>query len=48
MRARWRHCLMLALLCSGVAYLLYYRLIRDIGPTRAMMVTFLMPPFGMV
>jgi drug/metabolite transporter (DMT)-like permease len=38
----------LALLCSAVAYLLYYRLIADIGPTRAMSVTFLMPLFGMV
>ena len=38
----------LALLCSAVAYLLYYRLIEDVGPTRAMSVTFLMPLFGMV
>ena len=40
--------LALALLCSGVAYLLYYRLIRDVGPTRAMTVTFLMPALGML
>lgn len=38
----------LALVCSAVAFLLYYRLIRDIGPTRAMTVTFLMPAFGML
>ena len=38
--------LALALVCSGVAYLLYYRLIADVGPTRAMTVTFLMPAFG--
>jgi drug/metabolite transporter (DMT)-like permease len=37
----------LALLCSAVAYLLYYRLIADVGPTRALTVTFLMPAFGM-
>jgi len=37
----------LALLCSAVAYLLYFRLIRDLGPTRALTVTFLMPAFGM-
>ena len=37
----------LALLCSAVAYLLYYRLIADIGPTRALTVAFLMPLFGM-
>ena len=40
--------LALALLCSAIAYLLYYRLIVDIGPTRAMTVTFLMPLFGML
>jgi drug/metabolite transporter (DMT)-like permease len=40
--------LVLALVCSGIAYLLYYRLIRDIGPTRALTVTFLMPAFGML
>jgi drug/metabolite transporter (DMT)-like permease len=39
--------LALALVCSGLAYLLYYRLIRDVGPTRAMTVTFLMPPLGL-
>lgn len=38
----------LALLCSAVAYLLYYRLIRDIGPTRTMTVTFLIPAFGLL
>jgi drug/metabolite transporter (DMT)-like permease len=36
----------LALVCSGVAYVLYYRLLRDIGPTRTMTVTFLIPAFG--
>jgi drug/metabolite transporter (DMT)-like permease len=38
----------LALLCSAVAYLLYFRLIADIGPTRAMTVTYLLPLFAMV
>jgi len=36
----------LAIVCSGVAYLLYFRLIRDIGPTKAISVTFLIPVFG--
>lgn len=40
--------LALALVCSGLAYLLYYRLLRDVGPTRAFTVTFLMPLFGML
>jgi drug/metabolite transporter (DMT)-like permease len=38
----------LALICSMVAYLLYYQLIADIGPTKALTVTFLMPVFGMI
>jgi len=39
--------LALALVCSAIAYLLYYRLIADVGPTRAMTVTFLLPALGM-
>ncbi|MES2263400.1 MAG: DMT family transporter [Pseudomonadota bacterium] len=38
--------LALGVLCSGVAYLLYYRLIRDVGATSALTVTFLSPLFG--
>ena len=38
----------LGLLCSGVAYLLYYRLMQDIGPTRTATLTFLLPVFGIV
>ncbi|HME43337.1 MAG TPA: DMT family transporter [Syntrophorhabdales bacterium] len=38
----------LALLCSALAYTIYYRLIMNVGPTRALMVTYLMPAFGMV
>lgn len=38
----------LAVLCSAIAYLLYYRLIRDVGPTRAISVTFLVPVFGVI
>ncbi len=36
----------LAVLCSAIAYLLYYRLIRDIGPTRAISTTFMIPVFA--
>lgn len=36
----------LGLACSGLAYLLYYRLMSDVGPTRALTVTFLVPVFG--
>ena len=40
--------LALALVCSSIAYVLYYRLIADVGPTRALTVAFLMPAFGMI
>lgn len=40
--------LALSLVCSGVAYLLYFRLIANVGPTRAMTVTFLLPALGMM
>ncbi len=38
--------LMLGIVCSGVAYLLYFRLIDDLGATSALTVTFLIPVFG--
>jgi drug/metabolite transporter (DMT)-like permease len=38
----------LALLASGVAFLLYFRLIADIGMTRALTDTYLIPLFGVV
>ncbi|MBM4296666.1 MAG: DMT family transporter, partial [Deltaproteobacteria bacterium] len=37
-----------ALLCSGWAFLLYFRLITDVGATKALTVTFLMPAFTMI
>ena len=37
---------MLALLCTGVAYILYFRLIAHIGATSASAVTFLIPVFA--
>ncbi len=36
----------LGILCSGVAYMLYFRLIADIGAASALTVTFLIPVFG--
>ncbi len=35
-----------AILCSALAYLIYYRLMAKVGPTKALTVTFLMPVFG--
>jgi drug/metabolite transporter (DMT)-like permease len=40
--------LALALLASGVAFVLYFRLIVDVGATRALTVTYLIPLFGVL
>ena len=45
---QWLAVLALALLCTGVAYLLYFRLIANVGPARAISVTFLIPAFAML
>lgn len=37
-----------AIFCSGIAYILYYKLVADVGPTRALTVTFITPVFAMV
>ena len=38
----------LALASTAVAYLIYFKLIADIGPSRALTVTFLIPLFGVL
>lgn len=40
--------LALGVVCSGMAYLLYFRLIKDVGATSALTVTFLIPVFGVL
>jgi drug/metabolite transporter (DMT)-like permease len=40
--------LALGIMCTGVAYLLYFGLIRDVGMTSALTVTFLNPLFGIL
>jgi drug/metabolite transporter (DMT)-like permease len=44
----WSALAALALLCTGVAYLLYFRLIARLGASRAISVTFLIPVFGLL
>ena len=39
---------MLGVVCSGLAYILYYKLIEESGATSALSVTFLIPLFGVV
>lgn len=38
----------LALVCSAAAFVIYYRLLANVGPTRALTVTFLIPVFGVL
>jgi hypothetical protein len=38
----------LGLVCGAIAYLLYFRLVADIGATRALTVTYLIPVFGVL
>jgi drug/metabolite transporter (DMT)-like permease len=40
--------LALGLICGAIAYLLYFRLIADIGATGALTVTYLIPVFGVL
>lgn len=44
----WASLAALAVLCTGVAYVLYFRLIARLGPARAITVTFLIPLFGVL
>ena len=44
----WLSLLVLGVLCSGVAYILYFRLIAELGPARAITVTFLVPVFAVL
>lgn len=38
----------LGVICTGVAYLLYFRLVQDLGATPTLTVTFLIPVFGVL
>jgi drug/metabolite transporter (DMT)-like permease len=44
----WASAVALGVLCSGIAYILYFRLIRNVGAIGAIAVTFLSPAFGML
>jgi drug/metabolite transporter (DMT)-like permease len=39
----WIAAALLAVACTGIAYVLYFRLIAHVGPTNAITVTFLIP-----
>ncbi|WP_276307698.1 DMT family transporter [Alteromonas facilis] len=44
----WWQAIALALLCTGVAYILYFDLIASIGPAKAITVAYLVPLFGVI
>lgn len=44
----WLSAIALALLCSGLAYILYFRLMKRAGPSYALSVTFLIPVFAVL
>ncbi len=46
--AAWAAMAMLAFACTGIAYLMYFRLIAHIGPANAIAVTYLVPLFAML
>src|SRR5690606_17081570 len=44
----WMATIALALACTGAAYIVFFRLIANVGPTAAVSVTFLVPVFGVL
>ena len=42
----WLALLVVGVLCTGIAYILYFRLIASAGPARALAVTFVVPVFA--
>jgi drug/metabolite transporter (DMT)-like permease len=46
--ASWVSAILLGTLCTGTAFVLYYRLIARVGAARASTVTYLIPLFGVI
>lgn len=44
----WAAIAAIAVLCTGIAYILYFRLIQHAGPSRALAVTFITPVFAVL
>jgi drug/metabolite transporter (DMT)-like permease len=44
----WLCAVLLGIVCTGIAFALYYRLIRRVGAPRAATVTYLVPLFGVL
>lgn len=46
--ASWASAIALGIVCTGLAFLVFYRLIGRVGPSRAATVTYLIPLFGVL
>jgi drug/metabolite transporter (DMT)-like permease len=44
----WMAVVVLGVMCTGIAYILYFRLIEQAGPSRALAVTFAIPVFAIL
>ncbi|BDY05326.1 DMT family transporter [Ferrimonas sp. YFM] len=44
----WGAAITLGVLCTGIAYLMYFRLVKEVGAAPALTVTFLVPVFGVL
>lgn len=44
----WTSAFLIAILCTGIAYIIFYKLIENVGPSKTITVTFLVPPFGVL
>ena len=44
----WIAVIIMGIASTGIAYILYFRLIRNVGPTKAITVTYLIPAFAML
>ena len=44
----WISAVLLAVICTGVAYILYFRLLSRVGPSKTLAVTYLIPAFGVL
>ena len=47
-RVSWVSAVLLGIICTGIAYILYFRLLSRIGPAKTLAVTYLIPAFGVL
>ncbi len=44
----WLGAIILGIACTGIAFILFFRLIKNVGPNKAITVTYLIPLFSMI